>query len=256
MTDAVLTDAARHAEEDYPLESCGYVTTDDEYVRVRNAHDHPDKSYEIDDEDYGRAYAAGRVAAVVHSHPEGPEYPSAGDMLSQTEVEVPYIIVPVFKYDVDEESNVRASVPFVLEPEEPPELIGRPFRHGVTDCYTLIRDWYRVERDVVLPSHPREWAWWTVKDGDLYDDYFAEAGFRVLRGGEEPGPGDVFLASIKSKKINHGGIYIGDGKILHHATRDGRPYDPTSLSARESVHRWAASNLFRKWVRYDPEAAA
>lgn len=256
-TSKPLAVAKVHAEEQYPLESCGYYRRSDDtisYVPCRNAHDEPEEAYEIDDADFARDFAAGRVAAVIHSHPEGPEYPTSDDMASCEELDVPYVIIPVFQKTSSDGDVIAADRSFTLGDPDVPELIGRPFRHGVTDCYSLIKDWYLLERNVRLPEYPRDWAWWDG-DEDLYTMFFAEAGFRPLRSGEIPREGDVFLACVRSKRINHGGIYLGNDLILHHTTGSGIPYDPNSLSVRDSATRWQNSNFFRMWIRYDPEGS-
>ena len=73
--------------------------------------------------------------------------------------------------------------------------------------------------------------WWSA-GGDLYLDGFAEAGFEVVS--TDPTeharaiePGDVFLRRVMSKKINHGGVYIGDGLMIEQL--------PKSLVARRPI---------------------
>ena len=57
--------------------------------------------------------------------------------------------------------------------------VGCTPQTGVSDCYSLIRDWYRTERGIALPEFPRDWEWWEY-GGDLYAMGFAEAGFVKL----------------------------------------------------------------------------
>jgi cell wall-associated NlpC family hydrolase len=117
---------------------------------------------------------------------------------------------------------------------ERPPLIGRGFQHGVTDCYSYIRDWYRVERGVELPQFVRDWDWWKLGD-DLYAKGFASAGFTEAH--DAPQRGDVLLYTVGSKVVNHGAIYEGGGVLSHHlATRE--PFDPNRLSTREAAARW------------------
>ena len=123
--------------------------------------------------------------------------------------------------------------------------MGRGFRHGVTDCYSLIRDYYRLERDVVLPEFPRDWEWW-CNEQDLYRDGFGKAGFERLVD-VDLRPGDVFLAQIRSGVPNHGGVYLGDGLALHHLAAR-LPVDATRLSRREPIDRWM--KFISHWLRY------
>ena len=124
-----------------------------------------------------------------------------------------------------------------------PELVGRAFQHGVTDCYALIRDYYRSVKGVTLPVFPRSWLWWK-EGGDLYRDGFEKAGFYRV---DDPEPGDVFLAQIGSPVPNHGGVYLGNNQILHHiSSRNG--YDPARISRRDTLLRW--KKYITHWVRY------
>jgi hypothetical protein len=90
---------------------------------------------------------------------------------------------------------------------------GRPFIHGIFDCYTLVRDYYKRNFNIFLPTNiQRNWEWWN-KGENLYlenakDCFFEEA--------EDVRKHDILLMKINSPVPNHAAIYIGDGKILHH----------------------------------------
>lgn len=93
------------------------------------------------------------------------------------------------------------------------KLINRPFLHGMFDCYTLIRDYYRRNFNILLPTNiQRNWEWWT--DGsNLYVDNARSYGFEEVTDIKKH---DVLVMNISSQVPNHGAIYIGDNKILHH----------------------------------------
>jgi cell wall-associated NlpC family hydrolase len=145
----------------------------------------------------------------------------------------------------------------------PPPLIGRPFIHGVYDCYSLIRDFYRTNAysaisdyhgvsSILLPEQPRDFGWWDSRNGDgtvtvpktLYTDNFKAAGFRQITL-EEMRPGDVFLAQVMAPVTNHGGVYLGRGEIIHHLR--GR------LSKTDVAGRWL--NYVTHCLRYEGAAA-
>jgi len=47
---------------------------------------------------------------------------------------------------------------------------NRPFIHGIFDCYTLIRDFFRREHNILLPTNiQRTWEWW-LQGENLYLD--------------------------------------------------------------------------------------
>lgn len=191
-------------------------------------------------------FAGDNACAIVHSHPQGPAFPSQHDMVQQQASQLPWAIaIPkghphsgVFWFGGD-----------------PPPLMTRGYRHGVTDCFSLIRDWFAIKRHINLPDYPRAWEWWVGgddtskrKDGDLYRDNFAAHGFRVLDDDTPREIGDVAMMRILGSVINHAAIWVGQGLILHHlAGRDG--YAPHKLPREEPAERWYRYIDF--WVRYD-----
>ena len=239
MFDASVIEAIKaHAINAYPEESCGFVV-DGVYLQRQNTAEEPEKGFRLAPQTWAAAAKHGEIQAVVHSHPHGPDCPSEHDMRLQIDTAVPWGIVAT--------DGEGCREPFWFGDQVPiPELVGRGFRHGVTDCYSLIRDWYRLERDVTLPVYPREWEWWREGE-DLYQRFFGDAGFVRIHEAEVQA-GDVFLAQIRSPVPNHGGIYVGRGLGLHHLAARLES-DFSRLSVREPVNRWR--NHITHWLRYD-----
>lgn len=230
----VAAAARAHAAEAYPEESCGLVVGR-RYVPQANRAADPATAFRLDPEAVLKAHREG-LDAIVHSHPHPhPPCPTAADMRLQIDHGVPCAIVPV-----------SASG----EPGEPvwwgdgvavPPLVGRPYRHGVTDCYSVARDWYRLERGLELPDYARAWRWWRAGKGaagapDLFGRYFAEAGFETVFF-HEARPGDGLLLQVASPVVSHCAVIVEDGVMLHHPG-GSRPWDPSRLSRREPVARW------------------
>lgn len=235
----VLRAIQEDALDRYPEEACGAVTPDG-YERLDNVSPAPKISF-----DCSKAVAElqlrERLLAVVHSHPNGPEGPSRWDMQFQMGMDVPWGLVAT--------DGARVGTPFFWGDALPiPPLERRPFRHGPSgtdgkgDCYALIRDYYRVERNVPLVEGERSDDWWLAKDGpnNLYLDNFERAGFRQIEP-REPRPGDVVLFTIKSPVPNHGGVYLGQGLLLHHVSR--------RLSQRVPIGPW--TKYLSTWLRHD-----
>lgn len=127
-------------------------------------------------------------------------------------------------------------------------ILGRSFRHGVNDCYDHLRALFLRSHDILLPQFARGWEWWLPGykgRTDLYRQGFADAGFCEVNSGE-PQPGDVWLAAVRSDTPNHAGVYLGNGLCSHHPS-SGLAYDPTRISKREPVIRWA--RYITHWVR-------
>ncbi len=220
FTEEVLEAAGRHAASEAPNESCGLVRAG-RYVACENVSPEPWHEFIIAKEQITEALAAGDLEGVIHSHPDGPWYPTKADAEGQIATGVPWaIVVP------GEES---AELACHWGGERPPVFAGdgthvqRKFRHYVADCYSLMEDFYR-EIGIDLPKVPREWNWWRTSES-LYTDHLEQAGFAVIS--SDPTqfaalvrPNDAFLFAIRSGgKPNHAAAYLGDGKMLDHVPR-------------------------------------
>lgn len=207
MNEQSKAEAYEHARREYPRESCGLVVNvqgKERYFACRNIAERAE-DFILDPEDYAKAEDLGDIMAVVHSHPDVSANPSQADRVSCEASGLPWLIV---------------AYPVGLWVELRPEgytapLIGRQFSHGVLDCYTLVRDWYKLERGVELLDFERRDEWWN-KGQDLYIENFAKTGFVSLPDGAPIEPGDVIFMQIRSNVVNHAAIYLGNDQIIHH----------------------------------------
>lgn len=93
------------------------------------------------------------------------------------------------------------------------EYEGRPFLHGLFDCYTLVRDYYKRNFQIFLPTNiQRDWEWWN-KGQNLYLENAKDCSFIESNDIQKH---DVLIMNINSPVPNHAAIYLGEGKILHH----------------------------------------
>ncbi len=127
-------------------------------------------------------------------------------------------------------------------------FVGRPFRHGVFDCYSIVRDYFRQEVGYRIPEFPRDWNWW-VRGLDLYADGYRPAGFEPIPD-DAPRPHDIALFRMLSKVQNHAGILIEPGSMLHHPG-SFRPVDPLRMSHIVPLERWERHVV--RWVRLREE---
>ena len=241
-------DAARaHAAACYPRESCGLITGDygaEQYHAVNNISPHSAQFRMAAETWLDLESAHGPIRGLVHSHPwdgagPAPDYPSEADMRGQMATAVPWGII------VSTPEGCLTDITWFGDQCPVPPLTGpeRYFRHGVTDCYSLIRDYYRIELGISLLEFPRDWEWWQRDGYDLYLDGFPKTGFRVVPA-DRAMPGDMFFASVGSTArragvVNHGGVYLGgrNHEILHHLSGT-QPTDRDRLVKREPGERW------------------
>ena len=249
-----LHDTVRaHAMDAYPEPACGAIFgTEDapEYLPVTEVADRSREIFHV-----GEALVRdledrhGTMLAFVLSHPAADDEkeevdpllftPSAAEMVAQVSLAVPFGVVVC--------NRSRSFEPWWFGDQCPIQrLLGRPFRHGVTDCFSLIRDWCRLERNILLPDFPRDWNWWL--DGlDLYRMGFEQSGGRAIDQ-MEVGHGDVILFRIRSEVPNHAALVLSDGWIMHHLA-SFVPYDPARMSYWERPMRWH-HQLATHWLRY------
>lgn len=203
---AIQKQILKHAEEEYPRESCGIVVKEGKtkrYIRCTNQSADKEEEFVISGEDYANAEDEGEVLAIVHSHPNHTTLPSIRDRAVCTTMEIPWIICSW------PEGDIRTIVP-----EEAP-LIGRQFCHGTDwDCYGLIRDYYKQKLSICLNRYEHDSFWWE-EGKNLYEENFEKEGFiKVVDGTLKPH--DLIIMQIRSPKPNHGAVYLGNNLILHH----------------------------------------
>lgn len=222
-----------HAQAVAPRECCGLVVDTAEGLRYWPARNLAagDEEFEVDPDDWIAAARAGEIVAVVHSHPGGPAVLSPGDRLGQRNTGLPYWLAVG-----DQVHRFRPVAP----------LLGRAFRHGEQDCYSLIRDACHLA-GLELTDYPRADNWWDTEQ-DLYLDNIAREGFVQVGPLAPPQPGDVLLLRLVPGKVSHGAIYLGDDTILHHC--------PNRLSRRDMLsgtYRQRTHSIWRHqaWQQFD-----
>lgn len=221
----------------YPEEGV-WLITEAGCRQVQNAHEDPCNFFRVGLKDLCQAETEG-LKAVVHSHPDRLNVPSASDMQGQVNTAVPWGVLTSGK---DGAGKIRW-----WGPDNDSDLIGRTFVHGVTDCYALVRDYYRMELGIRLPEVPRDWEWWN-KGQDLILDSFESVGFRRIPAADAQ-PGDVWAAKVRGTVAHHCGVLLDRGLIIHQPGGPGRAIDKTRLSSREPVGRYA--NFITTWLRYE-----
>ncbi|HFT6991417.1 MAG: C40 family peptidase [Stenotrophomonas maltophilia] len=215
MEQTTLQAIQAHAMAEYPRECCGLIVATaagEDYVPCANTAAKPSDQFRMPAEDYAAAEDLGEVLAVVHSHPNSSAAASDADRVMCEASGLPWHIVSV--------GQVAGEAPAchdiqTIEPcgyEAP--LVGRQFAHGTLDCYTLVSDFYARKLGIHLSQYDRDDNWWD-NGQDLYSlDRLRAEGFELFDG--EPQRGDMILMQIRSPVPNHAGVYLGEGKMLHH----------------------------------------
>jgi len=214
--------ALKHAKEQDPRESVGVliiIKGKEQYYPCKNLSTYSQQCFILDPEDYVKADALGEITAIVHSHPVTPPSPSQADKVSCEQSGLKWHIV-----------NPKTETWGYCEPTGyKPPLIGRQWVWGVTDCWSLVRDYYKEQHNIQLLDYQRPTTPQDFLDNPLFEQYAERTGFRELNKDEKLQKGDVLLMSILHPTLNHVAIFLGD-EILHHLA--------DRLSTREPYNQW------------------
>ena len=207
LSEEIQSEALGHAKKDFPRESVGLVHIvqgRERYFPCKNIADERDLHFVLDPDDYIKAEDQGEITAVIHSHPITNHAPSPADLVACEKSGLPWHIV-----------NPQTEFWGYCEPSGYKlPYVGRPFCHGVIDCYSLISDFYKREFNIELTDYERKNHWWEHGE-NMYLDNFKNEGFIEIPI-EEIEYGCVVLMCLEARVPNHGGIYIDGNMILHH----------------------------------------
>ena len=202
--------ALAHAKDQDPKASCGLLLNikgKERYFPCRNLSMPAFQCFIIDPEDYIKADNTGDIIAVVHSHPVTPPVPSQSDKVACEQSGLVWHIV-----------NPKTESWGYLKPTGyKAPILGREWAWGVTDCYTLVRDWYKEKLNIDLIDWHRPTTLEEFNKNPMFEKCAEKTGFRELRPDEKLINGDLLFMSIFSNNLSHVAIFV-DGDVLHHLT--------------------------------------
>ena len=223
--------ALAHAKEQDPKESVGLLLNikgKERYFPCNNLSISNYQEFILDPEDYVKADKLGTIMAIIHSHPISPPTPSQADRISCEKSKLPWYIV-----------NPRTESWGECIPNGyVADLLGRTWVWGITDCWSLVRDWYKQEKNIELIDYERNMTPEEFLHNPLFEKYAKDTGFRELRNDEPLEKGDVLLMSIMHPTLNHVAIFLGD-MVLHHLA--------DRLSCREPYSEWLLKSTGKRY---------
>ena len=227
--------ALSHAKIEDPKESVGLLLNikgKERYYPCNNLSMSSYQCFILDPEDYVRADNTGEITAIIHSHPATPPTPSQADLVGCENSNLPWHIVnpKTEQWGYCEPNGYKAP------------LLGREWVWGVTDCWSLVRDWYREEKQIELKDYQRSMTPEEFLKNPLFEEYATQTGFRELEPNEKLQEGDVLLMSILHPTLNHVAIFLGDMVLHHLADRLScrEPYSPWLLKCTGKRFRYVA----------------
>ena len=141
-------DALLHAKEQDPKESCGLLLNirgKEKYFPCQNLSITSHQCFIMNPEDFVKGDELGEIIGIVHSHPITPPIASEADKISCEDSNLPWYIV-----------NPKTETWGYYEPcGFKPPLLGRTWVWGVTDCLSLVEDWYEQEKGISFKKATR-----------------------------------------------------------------------------------------------------
>lgn len=243
----------------YPKEACGFILNIEngyEFIPCENLHSEPESNFLIDPNVYCEYEDS--IAFVFHSHTGLDLFsPSKIDMESQLGFTVPWALLACDATRTTEIEIFGWNVFYK-------NIIGLDFKHGIRDCYSLIRSFYfnGFERDGIkiksmIKEMPRNDRWWEENHENMYVSNFQSAGFEeVDLNLNSLKIGDILMIRIgKTKSINHAGIYVGNGWMLHHLYGRLSSKEPINTYKIEKAVRYANKSESQGDLWNDPSRA-
>lgn len=197
-----------YCHQQYPQEACGVITGDRRLLKCKNIASEPENNFEIDPADLINAENAGGIKCILHSHTKNQKSFSSTDTRQIKAHGVPWFlyVLPLGTEDY-------------FDPNEELPLLGRPWRYGLTDCYSLVQDWFKREKQIGLADFPRgEVGEWEQPGWNAFLENITSQGFKQISTNVPLQVGDFILMQIYSPNPNHCGVIVDSEKnhLLHH----------------------------------------
>lgn len=234
LQDNIKEQIKKHALKDLTKECCGLLVQKNNRINVlecSNISESPENHFSILPRDYLRASRLGSIKAVYHSHNSENNRFSPNDMLHSRSHKIPFILY------CSPKDAFSAFDPF----KDKTFLYDRIFKIGESDCYTVIKEYYK-NLGVHLSGENKLGDGWHKKNPELIQELFnlnknnPDLPINEINPSSELKEHDVVVFEyIKNRGPNHVAIYLGDGKILHHPRNKYLCIEPLNKSYRKTI---------------------
>tara|TARA_B100000427_G_scaffold273882_1_gene241792 strand:- start:100 stop:837 length:738 start_codon:yes stop_codon:yes gene_type:complete len=223
-----------HALSSTPKECCGILYEKSGATLAHecmNVSEEPEKHFSIRPRDYLTASKKGSVKAVYHSHVSDNNKFSPNDMINSRAHQVPFVLYSIGK-DCFSTFDPRKNKTF---------LYDRTFKIGETDCYTVVKEYYK---DLGIEINGRNDLGndWHKKDPSLIQKLFElnknnpDLPIIELGATTQLQKHDVIVFEfIKGRGPNHVAVYLDDGNILHHPRNKYLSIEPLSNTYKKTI---------------------
>ena len=220
LSDLIKKEIQSHSEENSNEESCGFVLSDS-VVRCSNVSENPAGHFTISPFEYLKTSRKEKIKAVYHSHISDNDNFSQEDKKMSRSHNLPFVLY-----------HVKSKNFLCFDPKKERTVdIGTEFVLGKTDCYTLVKDYYK-NLGVKVKGNNDLGRKWLKKNPYLIQDLFDLNQAALDLGVDNPEQTviekewdnieslkkhDVIVFEmIKGEGPCHVGVYLGDGMMYHH----------------------------------------
>tara|TARA_R100001594_G_scaffold75192_1_gene109942 strand:+ start:380 stop:1072 length:693 start_codon:yes stop_codon:yes gene_type:complete len=190
-------------------EVCGLISIvkgREKYFPCKNLAADAEDEFVICPDNWIEAEDAGELVGVFHSHPNCSPKPSKTDLISCNYLDLPFYIV-----------NPSSNEWHVMEPDGYKQpLIGRSWKWGTSDCWTLVIDYF-AEKGLTVKNWPRPNNSEDILTNGIFERLIPKSGFKIVE--DEMQVGDLLLMKFVGPDPDHVAVYIGDQMMIHHADK-------------------------------------
>lgn len=213
MNEQIKAQIKAHALRESPNECCGIVAINGfgevKVFECENLARNKVGRFAIDPKKNIEAEKFGHIVCFYHSHASEFLNPD-NDKFSKEDIDISYeSCIPALLY-VHPQDTWHYSQPSTYVPRA---LLGRAFVWGIWDCYSLVKDYFKINKKISMGHYfPPENASPSSNFG--YEALVNNENFHEVPV-EEMKKDDVILFKIKSEFINHSAVYLGGNEFLH-----------------------------------------
>lgn len=211
----------KYSLENKPNEVCGFILKKNNELVIykgQNISNDKENFCVLSPLDYIRATKKGKVLAHFHSQKE--RYPSLLDNINAYNHNI-YSIIYSWYYDSFS----------VIEPKLK-DYLSRPYKIGESDCYSLIRDYFKNELNIKIKNYNRNKDWWKENPDLIIDNFKNEGGILVSFGDIKKN--DLIVFEIGGY-VSHFSVYLGNNFILHHPENENSVINELSEALKKRI---------------------
>lgn len=201
LPEDLLDKICNYFSGDFKNEPCGLICVIKgklKFIEIDNISTEPD-TFIPEPIKYSAYYPF--VVMLAHGHSDN-SIPSEHDKIQSSIHNIPYLIV-----------NQKTKEYSIYTPAKYYNLLGRSYNFGVSDCFELARDWYKLHGIYTNPRKVWQDDWWD-QGLDYIGNEINEWPFIPTFNLEY---GNLLVFKMGADVPNHIGIYLEDDLFIHHA---------------------------------------